>query len=868
MDSAIALPPEAPEPRADGSASPAGHKRGPPDGAGAGESAAPAGKRPRFEQADFGRVAEIVLVLAAMGRMRGGRDPTEAEIGLMLEAREKLASVCATLVPGDIVASDAVGRVIEDLGLNGKPKDQRSGSPVPKLSIAEKLTSTKRKMEESKKFPSHTTSYLPHSSQPSFGATAENRGMAPIVRTFPLDKVKQSPLASGVIPVSSATANLSSGSSVPYQLPRSEIRTSTTVSGISNSHIGRDSSAMLLPKVDQANNVNHAGPHILTKPSQATYANQPSVNAPSWSLQPQHASLSRLGTGNSIPSNTLGQVEQASTSGSATVPPLAARNPTNRPFTAQTAAVRLPTMHHQPFQGVNFVSPPSSYASHYEIAKTIQKFLIPKPPEHPTWTPPSREYMNKALICQLCQATVTDVESVLLCDACEKGYHLKCLQSQNQRGIPKAEWHCQKCLALSHGKALPPKYGRVMRNLGGPKVSPNATGSHSYSEKKVRAVDSKFNQPKITTNGVSFSQNAITTNGVSYSQNAAVVITAGKDHVNTGSDLQIPKARGLRENDLSSAKKEVDQKPFSESGMNCLGKPMDSTCGSPLGLLSERSEENREKSDPFVHFDKQEREIKSELPTSLCESANIESSLPSSSHSVSDVNHLEKKICTEVSSKMVDNNDSTIRDAEKSSADDHQDSSSTYDVKQVDQDDRRPDHVQSSETSTGKKECVGFSSDVAQSVEWIGDALEVVNGKTFYSSCCVDGITYKVKEHALFRLSNDKLTPYKLQAMWEDSKTGLKWFDITRCYFPGDLPNNVAHPFVPDGNEVFESNHDSSVMACSIQGPCEVLPPAKYKEETERRSHVGSEANVRLRPLFLCNWFYDELKGLFQAVSI
>lgn len=861
MDSGIAL-------SADGSASPP-QKRGTPDG-GAGGSAAPAAKRTRFEGAEFGRVAEIVLVLAAMGRMRGGRDPTEAEIGLMMEAREKLASACAALAPEDIVAGDAVGRVVEDLGLNGKHKDQRSAYAVPKLSIAEKLTFTKRKMEESKKFPSHTTSYLPHLSQPSFAATAENRGMVPVVpvvRTITSDKVNQSPLSSGVIPVASATANVSSGSSVPYQLPRSDIRTSTASSGISNSHIGRDSSSMLLPKVDQANNVNQAGPHISTKPSQATYANQPSVNAPSWSLQTQHASLSRLGTGNNIPSNTLGQVEQASTSGPA-APPLAARNPTHRPFTSQTAAARLPTMHHQPFQGVNFVSPPSSYASHYEIAKNIQKILTPKLPEHPTWTPPSREYMNKALICQLCQATVTDVESVLLCDACEKGYHLKCLQSQNLKGIPKAEWHCQKCLALSHGKALPPKYGRVMRNLGGPKVAPNATGSHSYSEKKVRTVDLKFNQPKITTNGVSFSQNAITTNGVSYSQNAAVVIGAGKGHATTGSDLQIPKAREMRENDLCPSKKEVDQKPFSESGMNRSGKSRDPTCGSPLGLLSERSKENREKSEPFVHFDKQESEVKPELPTILCESANIESSLPSSSHSASDVNHLEKKICTEVSSKMLDNNDSIIKDAEKSSAEDQQDSTSTYDVKQVGQDDRRPDHVQSSETSTGKRECVGFSSDVAQSFEWIGDALEVVNGKTYYSSCCVGGITYKVKEHALFRLSNDKLTPFKLQAMWEDSETGLKWFDITRCYFPGDLPNNVAHPFVPDSNEVFESNHNSSVMACSIQGPCEVLPPAKYKEETERRSHLGTEANVRLRPLFLCNWFYDELKGHFQAVSI
>ena len=69
--------------------------------------------------------------------------------------------------------------------------------------------------------------------------------------------------------------------------------------------------------------------------------------------------------------------------------------------------------------------------NHNEIARIVQKLLQPKLPEHPTWTPPSREYMNKALTCQTCKLTINEVETVLLCDACEKGFHLKCLQSNN-----------------------------------------------------------------------------------------------------------------------------------------------------------------------------------------------------------------------------------------------------------------------------------------------------------------------------------------------------------------------------------------------------------------------------------------------------
>lgn len=37
--------------------------------------------------------------------------------------------------------------------------------------------------------------------------------------------------------------------------------------------------------------------------------------------------------------------------------------------------------------------------------------------------------------------------------------------------------------------------------------------------------------------------------------------------------------------------------------------------------------------------------------------------------------------------------------------------------------------------------------------------------------------------------------------MWEDKATGLKWVNVTRCYFPGDLPENVGHPFT-EANEV------------------------------------------------------------------
>lgn len=95
--------------------------------------------------ADVRRVAEIVMVLAAASRVRGGRAPSADERELMAEAREKLVEICGVLAPKDLLGRDAVRVVLEDLGLS-KLKDQRLGFRPAKVSIAEKLALTQRKV--------------------------------------------------------------------------------------------------------------------------------------------------------------------------------------------------------------------------------------------------------------------------------------------------------------------------------------------------------------------------------------------------------------------------------------------------------------------------------------------------------------------------------------------------------------------------------------------------------------------------------------------------------------------------------------------------------------------------------------------------
>lgn len=103
-------------------------------------------KKARSGTGEMKRVAEIVLVLSAMAEMRGGRKPTEAEAEMMAEARRKVAAMCELLAPKDVVESEAVGAVIEDLGLNVKAKEQKLGFRPPKMSITEKFLLTKRRV--------------------------------------------------------------------------------------------------------------------------------------------------------------------------------------------------------------------------------------------------------------------------------------------------------------------------------------------------------------------------------------------------------------------------------------------------------------------------------------------------------------------------------------------------------------------------------------------------------------------------------------------------------------------------------------------------------------------------------------------------
>ncbi|CAH2053235.1 unnamed protein product [Thlaspi arvense] len=380
--------------------------------------APPPAKRQCFDQ-EMNRVAEIVLVLSALGRMRAGESPTELELELMVEARSKLAGMCQEFTPKDIVGSDGVRAVIEDLGLNGNPKDQRLGLRAPKLTISEKLSLGKRKMEEAKKFltPAVSTVYAPHLSQPNGGV---------------------------------ASPGLAKNVSVANQWP-------TTVNATgSNFRVER-------PQM------------MLNGASQGTPNSAANYYAPSWSAQSQSTTISfSTASDKKVPIQSSVRVT----------------DPSFRPFMSQT-----PPGTNQPVQGMRYGQTSSFGNSHSEIAKIIHKVLQPLVKQYPLWNPPSRDYMSRATTCQMCEATVNEVDTLVICDACEKAYHVKCLQANNMKGLSKSEWHCSRCVQASSGKPFPPIYGRTITKSTA-KTTSSAAGVQSSTAKKVGSMDIKVNQQK------------------------------------------------------------------------------------------------------------------------------------------------------------------------------------------------------------------------------------------------------------------------------------------------------------------------------------------------------------------------------------
>ncbi|XP_022151303.1 uncharacterized protein LOC111019267 isoform X2 [Momordica charantia] len=785
-------------------------------------------KKPRNGQElgrNLRRVAEIVLVMSTMTAVRGGKKPSDAEVELMAEARAKLAQICEGLAPKDIMGREGISSVIEDLGLNEKAKDHKLGFRGPRLTIAEKLAMAKKKMEDSKKYipPS---AYGSHPTQTNFTPSVESRGALPTVRMFPSDKSSHVPTSVGgtaaALPSGHVSVTGSSSIQVQAQLPSNEVRAHIISSGFPISHQGRDSSPFL---------------HGVERPLNGTYGSQMQVNssvnhplasAPTWSAQTQSALSAKGGPEHKSLNHSAVSVQITTDSSTLRSSSQAARNQSSRPSISQTVTGSMAGL--QPhLQSMNFVQGSSLSNNHNEIVKIIQKLLQPQLPDHPTWNPPSRDYMNKAVTCQTCQITINEIDSVLICDACEKGFHLKCVQSPNQRAIPRGEWHCPRCLTISHGKPLPPKYGRVMRSNPPPKLSVNTIGTQP-SEKRSGTIEQK----------ASASQLNLVSNGGSDLQSPQHADHGSNTSDNETSGTKTPDVEEIHGNHFLPIRKDLDEKPASSTSLNTPAKSLGPVCDPSSAELSSERSVQQIKSSQSPKGEDGSSESKAEAPEDPQTVADN-----ASDPKPPDVSEIADQ-------RMVSNGPE-----EPYSTSAH----GTSNVKKDDHEILQATNVETFEASIINREILqsGTSSDDLRDIEWIGKP-RILDGKAFYDSCCIDGVTYKVEECALFHSNNGKLMPFRLQAMFHDYNKGSNWAVLKKCYFHEDLPKEVVHlpPSSPEHIEVYASDVDAILMAGLIRSPCEVLTVAKYKEEYERRRQLVLGADNGMKQIFLCKWFYIE----------
>ena len=110
---------------------------------------------------------------------------------------------------------------------------------------------------------------------------------------------------------------------------------------------------------------------------------------------------------------------------------------------------------------------------HRHIAMAVQVFLKP----YIITTTLSKiigNYMSTSIPCGICRVPVNTTNNVLVCDGCECGFHLHCLQLSSTTSIPKGDWYCSKCVTTNAGRLQAPKYGPLRHGhdrQSGPKNS-------------------------------------------------------------------------------------------------------------------------------------------------------------------------------------------------------------------------------------------------------------------------------------------------------------------------------------------------------------------------------------------------------------
>jgi hypothetical protein len=101
---------------------------------------------------------------------------------------------------------------------------------------------------------------------------------------------------------------------------------------------------------------------------------------------------------------------------------------------------------------------------HREIALEIQ--LLKPDAFMEALSETASAYINSPIRCDTCKVLINDTSSVLICDGCEAGFHLLCLQMYKPSDIPEKDWYCIKCEAMPGSQPRQSKYGPIVQGPG------------------------------------------------------------------------------------------------------------------------------------------------------------------------------------------------------------------------------------------------------------------------------------------------------------------------------------------------------------------------------------------------------------------
>ncbi|KAL6596648.1 hypothetical protein ACP70R_047291 [Stipagrostis hirtigluma subsp. patula] len=772
------------------------------------------GRKRRRGGGELARAAEVVMVLAAAGEARGGRAPTAAERALAAEARGALvAAVGEVARPRELFRTEAVRALVQDLGLSRARGPAAMGYRPRRASIAERVLLTRRKMQEMKEALIPSTANAPKTiasgakTQFQHEASKYTTGLPRNLSTPMTSQViSKQPLLNGTAAVASSVKPPNVPSMVsPQSFGVADIKVEKDVSGSNFAHGART--------VDQSDRSYHHTASSSNQNSTQSYSQaEKSLDEKAPSINPVIGSIVM---GYQAPSREVSVQKQ------------------------------------------------SIFSNHNAIAKDIEQILH-QPVNHPSWTVPSTEYINTRLDCQICKVLVADVESLLVCDACERGMHLKCLQRYGNQGLPKTEWYCPACVARTKGKSLPPKYGKVTRTIVAPKTSMTSGVTQSSSQVTAESPSTKDSSKKVSANGSVINQFS---NEVGSTVREDVMLsldmTSSKSLSISGAG---PEKENTKHDEISSIQKEGTGQPcvdmLTETENSCC--EVQSTGTSMYGpanlsggshMPTESSDVNSVKGSALQSLSVLNHSDHSFVVSSIegCKSTGTSHQHPSKKVQMTSTRTLTNEI--HQADGVTANGMGTSHKHEKMALDAISDHGNVHQVTL--NGNICPGHEIEGDLKDGYVGC-----STASSVHWVGDGLKSVDDKTYYNSCSIDGIIYNLHDHILISSEGGTSCPCKLQSLWEEHDSGCRLAMVNPYLFVSNIPESISKPCIDEENEVYGSNNQRIVLVSAIYGPCEVLHIDKFREETKRRCQLDSSGS-RLHPIFFCRWTYDESDSSF-----